>query len=103
MIIVIVQKGHQVTVITQGNADYVARFCEQALTVIDAYPTKKYAVLPLNVFAMNSRKTNTILFKQPTHEPFQMLPLLVSVSLPQNLSLTEVPLVVYTVMILVRI
>ena len=41
MIIAMAEKGHQVTVVTQGNADYVARFLEQGLTVIDAYPTKK--------------------------------------------------------------
>ena len=41
MFIAIAQQGHQVTVVTQGNSDYVARFRDQGLTVIDTYPTKK--------------------------------------------------------------
>lgn len=41
MIIAMAQQGHQVTVVTQGNADYVARFHEQGIKVIDGYPTKK--------------------------------------------------------------
>lgn len=84
MIIAMAQQGHQVTVVTQGNADYVARFHEQGIKVIDGYPTKKYAVTPLNFFAMSLNKTNTISFMRPIHGPFQMQPLLVSVFLPQN-------------------
>ncbi|PSU22366.1 glycosyltransferase family 4 protein [Photobacterium kishitanii] len=41
MIIAMAKQGHQVTVVTQGNADYVARFREQGIKVIDGYPTKK--------------------------------------------------------------
>ncbi|WP_297475173.1 glycosyltransferase family 4 protein [uncultured Photobacterium sp.] len=41
MFIQMVKQGHQVTVATQGDADYVARFRDHGITVIDCYPTKK--------------------------------------------------------------
>ncbi|GHA43895.1 glycosyltransferase family 4 protein [Photobacterium aphoticum] len=41
MFIEMVRQGHQVTVATQGDADYVARFREHGVKVIDCYPKKK--------------------------------------------------------------
>ncbi|MGF1699873.1 glycosyltransferase family 4 protein [Photobacterium makurazakiensis] len=41
MFIEMVKQGHEVTVVTQGDADYVARFKEHGVKVIDCYPTKK--------------------------------------------------------------
>lgn len=41
MFIQMVKQGHQVTVATQGDADYVARFRDHGIKVIDCYPTKK--------------------------------------------------------------
>ncbi|WP_163923148.1 glycosyltransferase family 4 protein [Photobacterium sp. Alg240-V54] len=41
MFIEMVKQGHQVTVATQGDADYVARFQDHGIKVIDCYPTKK--------------------------------------------------------------
>jgi len=36
-----VAAGHQVTLCTQGDAEYVKRFEEHGVTVVDCYPTKK--------------------------------------------------------------
>lgn len=41
MFIQMVKQGHQVTVATQGDADYVARFRDHGIKIIDCYPTKK--------------------------------------------------------------
>ncbi|EJL9433643.1 glycosyltransferase family 4 protein [Vibrio cholerae] len=41
MFIEMVQLGHEVTIMTQGDADYVARFRDNGIKVIDAYPSKK--------------------------------------------------------------
>ncbi|PSV19812.1 glycosyltransferase [Photobacterium kishitanii] len=41
MLIQMVKQGHQVTIATQGDADYVARFRDHGVKVIDCYPTKK--------------------------------------------------------------
>ena len=41
MFIGFVKAGHSVTVMTQGDADYVKRFREEGVEVIDCYPTKK--------------------------------------------------------------
>ncbi|MGF1724515.1 glycosyltransferase family 4 protein [Photobacterium nomapromontoriensis] len=41
MFIEMVRQGHQVTVATQGDAEYVARFREHGVKVIDCYPKKK--------------------------------------------------------------
>lgn len=41
MFIEMVRQGHQVTVATQGDAEYVSRFREHGVKVIDCYPTKK--------------------------------------------------------------
>ncbi|MCD9463516.1 glycosyl transferase family 1 [Photobacterium phosphoreum] len=41
MFIQMVKQGHQVTVATQGDADYVARFRDHGVKVIDCYPSKK--------------------------------------------------------------
>lgn len=41
MFIQMVKQGHQVTMATQGDADYVARFRDHGVKVIDCYPTKK--------------------------------------------------------------
>lgn len=41
MFIGFVKAGHSVTIMTQGEADYVKRFKEEKVDVIDCYPTKK--------------------------------------------------------------
>lgn len=41
MFIGFVKAGHHVTIMTQGEADYVARFKEKGVEVIDCYPSKK--------------------------------------------------------------
>ncbi|MGF1680929.1 glycosyltransferase family 4 protein [Photobacterium minamisatsumaniensis] len=41
MFIEMVRQGHHVTVATQGDAEYVARFKEHGVKVIDCYPKKK--------------------------------------------------------------
>lgn len=41
MFIGFVKAGHSVTIMTQGEADYVKRFREEGVEVIDCYPTKK--------------------------------------------------------------
>lgn len=41
MFIEMVKQGHEVTVITQGDAEYTQRFKECGVKVIDAYPEKK--------------------------------------------------------------
>lgn len=41
MFIGFVKAGHNVTVMTQGQAEYVKRFREEGVDVIDCYPTKK--------------------------------------------------------------
>lgn len=41
MFIGFVKAGHSVTIMTQGDADYVKRFREEGVEVIDCYPTKK--------------------------------------------------------------
>ena len=41
MFIEMVRQGHQVTVATQEDAEYVTRFRENGVTVIDGFPTKK--------------------------------------------------------------
>lgn len=41
MFIEMVKLGHEVTIMTQGDADYVARFRDNGIKVIDAYPSKK--------------------------------------------------------------
>ncbi|MCG6202902.1 glycosyltransferase family 4 protein [Psychromonas antarctica] len=41
MFIGFVKQGHNVTVMTQGDSEYVARFIEQGIKVIDCYPSKK--------------------------------------------------------------
>ncbi|PMG05818.1 glycosyl transferase family 1 [Vibrio breoganii] len=35
------KQGHNITIATQGDADYVARFKEFGIDVVDAYPSKK--------------------------------------------------------------
>lgn len=41
MFIEMVKLGHQITIMTQGNAEYVTRFRDNGIKVIDAYPSKK--------------------------------------------------------------
>ncbi|WP_305407397.1 glycosyltransferase family 4 protein [Photobacterium leiognathi] len=41
MCIEMVKQGHEVTIITQGDAPYVERFREAGITVIDCYPSRK--------------------------------------------------------------
>ncbi|ENM3897374.1 TPA: glycosyltransferase family 4 protein [Vibrio cholerae] len=41
MFIEMVKLGHSVTIMTQGDAEYVARFRDNGIKVIDAYPSKK--------------------------------------------------------------
>ena len=44
MFIQMVKQGHQVTVATQGDADYVIRFRDHRIKVIDCYSTKNPTV-----------------------------------------------------------
>lgn len=44
MFIGMVEQGHQVTVMTQGDADYVSRFNEHGVKTIDCYPDKKVSL-----------------------------------------------------------
>ncbi|WP_105902620.1 glycosyltransferase family 4 protein [Vibrio gangliei] len=68
MFIEMVKLGHQVTIVTQGNSEYVTRFKECGLKVIDCYPTKKICYKTIKtlrkelssthydiVYAMNSK------------------------------------------------
>ena len=41
MFIGLVEQGHQVTLVTQEDAEYVARFKEKGVKVINGFPTKK--------------------------------------------------------------
>lgn len=41
MFIEMVNQGHEVTVATQGDAEYVKRFCDHGVKVIDCYPSGK--------------------------------------------------------------
>ena len=41
MFIGFVVAGHQVTLCTQGDAEYVKRFKDNGVNVVDCYPTKK--------------------------------------------------------------
>ena len=41
MFISFIKQGHSVTVMTQGDSEYVSRFQEYGINVIDCYPTKK--------------------------------------------------------------
>lgn len=53
MFIEMVKLGHTVTVMTQGSAEYVSRFKESGIKVIDCYPTKKYVVKPSKHYEKN--------------------------------------------------
>ncbi|WP_086981675.1 glycosyltransferase family 4 protein [Vibrio aphrogenes] len=68
MFIEMVKLGHTVTVMTQGSAEYVSRFKESGIKVIDCYPTKKVCCKTIKtlreelasthydiVYAMNSK------------------------------------------------
>ncbi|WP_318495751.1 glycosyltransferase [Photobacterium leiognathi] len=41
MFIEMVKQGHDVTIMTQGDSEYVSRFKEHGIKVIDCYPTRK--------------------------------------------------------------
>ncbi|HIF9259550.1 TPA: glycosyltransferase family 4 protein [Photobacterium damselae] len=41
MFIEMVNQGHDVTIMTQGDSEYVSRFKEHGIHVIDCYPTRK--------------------------------------------------------------
>lgn len=68
MFIEIVKLGHNVTIMTQGHSEYVARFKKNGIKVIDCYPTKKVCCKSIKtlrtelssthydiVYAMNSK------------------------------------------------
>lgn len=44
MFIEFAKQGHNVTVMTQGDAEYVARFISNGVKVIDSYPSKKICI-----------------------------------------------------------
>ena len=44
MFIDMVKLGHQVTIMTQGDADYVSRFNQHGVRTIDCYPDKKVSL-----------------------------------------------------------
>ncbi|SUI65913.1 Spore coat protein SA [Shewanella putrefaciens] len=54
MFIEFVKQGHNVTVMTQGDAEYVERFISHGVKVIDCYPSKKICINTI-------KKINTIL------------------------------------------
>ncbi|MGF1685279.1 glycosyltransferase family 4 protein [Photobacterium japonica] len=41
MLIEMVNQGHDVTLMTQGDAEYIERFRQNGITIIDCYPTRK--------------------------------------------------------------
>lgn len=68
MFIEMAKLGHSVTIMTQGNAEYVSRFKECGINVIDCYPSKKICFKAIKtlrqelkrkhydiVYAMNSK------------------------------------------------
>lgn len=68
MFIEMVKLGHQVTIMTQGDSEYVARFRENGIKVINGYPSKKICFKTIKtlraelkaeqydiVYAMNSK------------------------------------------------
>jgi len=44
MFIEFIKQGHSVTVMTQGDSEYVERFTSNAVDVIDCYPSKKVCI-----------------------------------------------------------
>ena len=59
MFIEFVKQGHNVTVMTQGDAEYVERFIKQGVKVIDCYPSKKICIKTIKK-VHNTLKENTI-------------------------------------------
>lgn len=68
MFIEMARMGHDVTIMTQGHAEYVPRFRENGIKIIDCYPTKKICLKSIKtlrqalrdnqydvVYAMNSK------------------------------------------------
>ncbi|WP_100753528.1 glycosyltransferase family 4 protein [Vibrio salilacus] len=68
MFIEMAKLGHNITIVTQGNAEYVARFKKCGIKVIDCYPSKKICLNAIKtlrqelkrqhydiVYAMNSK------------------------------------------------
>ena len=68
MFIEMAKLGHDVTIVTQGSAEYVSRFRDNGIKVIDCYPTKKICLKSIKtlrkelsehhydvVYAMNSK------------------------------------------------
>lgn len=42
MFIEMAKLGHEVTIMTQGDAEYVPRFRDNGVTIIDCYPKKRF-------------------------------------------------------------
>lgn len=57
MFIEMVKLGHNVTIMTQGQSEYVPRFKENGIKVIDCYPTKK--VCCKTIKTLRNELTNT--------------------------------------------
>ena len=50
MFIEMVRHGHHVTILTQGNVEYVKRFRDHGVRVIDCYPTKKICFKTIKLY-----------------------------------------------------
>ncbi|MEZ8024933.1 MULTISPECIES: glycosyltransferase family 4 protein [unclassified Vibrio] len=50
MFIEMVKQGHEVTVLTQGDAEYAQRFQENGVRVVDAYPNKKICLKTIKAY-----------------------------------------------------
>ncbi|WP_354623894.1 glycosyltransferase family 4 protein [Psychromonas sp. MME2] len=68
MFIEMAKMGHEITIVTQGDAEYVSRFREHNINIIDCYPTRKICCRTIKtirnemrnddydiVYAMNSK------------------------------------------------
>lgn len=58
MFIEMVKLGHQVTIVTQGDAEYVTRFKKCGLKVIDCYPSKKICCKTIKVLRKELASTH---------------------------------------------
>lgn len=59
MFIEFVKQGHNVTVMTQGDSEYVERFINNGVNVIDCYPSKKICIKTIKKIN-NTLKANNI-------------------------------------------
>lgn len=58
MFIEMAKLGHNITIVTQGDADYAARFKEQGLEVIDCYPKRKICFESIKTLRQELRRKN---------------------------------------------